>query len=148
MMPALLVKSGLVSAVEELAAKSGTTAALSIHIDHDENIGRLQQETEINIFRIIQELLNNIIKYAEATEVHIQFIREDNYLSLLIEDNGKGFDKNLLATSKGNGWHNIQSRLELIQGTIEIDSQPGNGTVVHIEVPLKRNIETTLHEKT
>jgi two-component system, NarL family, sensor kinase len=58
---------------------------------------------------------------------------------LLIEDNGKGFDKNILLTSKGNGWHNIQSRLELIHGTIEIDSQPGNGTVVHIEVPLKEN---------
>ncbi len=146
-MPALLVKSGLISAVEELAAKSGSSSALSIHIDHDENIGRLQQETEINIFRIIQELLNNIIKYAEATEVHIQFIREDQYLSLLMEDNGKGFDKNILATSKGNGWHNIQSRLELIQGTIEIDSQLGNGTVVHIEVPLKKITDSRLNEK-
>ncbi len=146
MMPALLVKSGLVSAVEELASKSGSSS-LVIHIDHDGNIGRMPPETEINIFRIIQELLNNIIKYAQATEVHIQFIREDNYLSFLIEDNGKGFNKNILATSKGNGWHNIQSRLELIQGKIEIDSKPLNGTVIHIEVPLKTKMDIIAYEK-
>jgi signal transduction histidine kinase len=139
LMPALLVRAGLISTVEELAEKTSASAKLEVFVDHDENNERLPQEVEINLFRIIQELLNNIIKYAQATEVHIQFTREENNFSLLIEDNGKGFDKNILQTSKGNGWHNIQSRLELIHGTIEIDSQRDNGTVVHIEVPLKQN---------
>lgn len=137
LMPALLVKSGLISTVEELALRTHHSAKLAIHVDYDGSKDRLPHEIEINLFRIIQELLNNIIKYAGATEVHIQFVREDEHFSILVEDNGNGFDKNILQTSKGNGWHNIQSRLELIHGTVEIDSQPGNGTVVHIEVPLK-----------
>jgi len=139
LMPALLVKSGLIAAVEELAIKTRISGKLEIYVDQDDQKEQISQEVEINIFRIIQELLNNIIKYAEATEVHIQFQQEYNQFSLLIEDNGKGFDNNLLQLSKGNGWYNIQSRLDLIHGTIEIDSQPGNGTVVHIGVPLDEN---------
>jgi signal transduction histidine kinase len=148
LMPALLVRAGLISAVEELAVKIGASSKLEVFVDYDENIPRMSDETEINLFRIIQELLNNIIKYAQSTQVHIQFSINDIMLSILIEDNGKGFDKNILQISKGNGWHNIQSRLELLAGTIEIDSRLGNGTVVHIEVPVKEIHNITVNEKT
>jgi signal transduction histidine kinase len=132
MMPALLVKTGLVAAVHELAAKTSTGTSLTVYVDDGGLTNRLPQEKEVHLFRIIQELLNNIIKYASATEVHIQFLPDVDKLSVMIEDNGSGFDKNKLETSKGNGWFNIRSRLELIGGEIEIDSRPGKGTVVHI----------------
>ena len=57
-------------------------------------------------------------------------------LTMMMEDNGQGFDVKILQTAKGNGWYNIQSRTRLINGQIEIDSKVGNGTVVTLNVPL------------
>ncbi len=138
LMPALLVRSGLIPAVEELSIKMNTNGKLSLFVEHDNKAEPFPKETEIHLFRIIQEILNNSVKHSGANEVHIQFTNENDHLSLMIEDNGKGFDTKVLAQSKGNGWNNIQSRLSLIGGTIEVDSRMDYGTVFHVEVPFKK----------
>ena len=97
------------------------------------NLERLDKATEIIIYRVIQELLNNILKHAEASEIFIQLIRENNRLNLVVEDNGKGFDTALLENSKGAGWTNIRSRVEYLKGQLDIHSGPGKGTLVNIE---------------
>ena len=91
---------------------------------------------EIIVYRIVQELLNNTLKHASATDVFVQLIREENRLSIVVEDNGKGFDINLATESKGAGWMNIRSRVDYLKGQLDIHSEPGKGTLVNIEIPL------------
>jgi signal transduction histidine kinase len=82
----------------------------------------------------VQELLTNIIKHAEATEVTIQFSEDENMLNVMVEDNGKGFDVNKI--KYGLGLTNIEKRLEKIEGDIVIDSAIGNGTTIILNIPL------------
>jgi hypothetical protein len=79
-------------------------------------------------------LLTNIIKHAEASEVTIQFSEDGNMLNVMVEDNGKGFDVNNIVF--GMGLANIEKRLEKIDGNIVIDSTPGNGTTIILNIPL------------
>lgn len=136
MMPGVLIKKGLAAAVREFASKINSAGEIKIHVEEGDAGERIDSITEINIFRIIQELVNNILKYAGAREVQVQINREEGLVTVMIEDDGKGFDKNILKTSTGNGWNNINSRLNLLNGKIEIDSNPGKGTVVFLEIPV------------
>jgi signal transduction histidine kinase len=91
---------------------------------------------EISLYRIIQEFLSNILKYSTATEVTIAFTGFDEELVLTIEDNGLGYSLERFQNSEGNGWRNINSRLNLIKATIEFDVVEGrkNNTII-ISVP-------------
>ena len=94
---------------------------------------RIEKNTEIIIYRIVQELLNNVLKHAEASEALIQLIRENSRLNVVVEDNGKGFDTGILNDNKGAGWTNIRSRVEYLKGQMDLHSEPGKGTLVNIE---------------
>ncbi len=137
MMPAMLAKTGLAEALIELVDKLRQPGSMEFSFYTDEENERYNELIEINTYRITQELLNNIVKYANAKEVTVQLYKDNNELSLMIEDNGDGFDVVNLYKSKGNGWANIQSRLNLLGGSIEIDSKTGRkGTVAHVIIPL------------
>jgi signal transduction histidine kinase len=97
---------------------------------------RLPQRFELLAYRIIQELLNNIVKYAEAKEVLVQLSKNEHLLSIAIEDDGKGFDVSILKNKDGIGLHSMQKRIELLGGKMDIDSAPGRGTSVNIELPV------------
>jgi signal transduction histidine kinase len=137
LMPQTLIQHGLVPALKEMAqrvADEKTTVKIT-SLDLPERLTELQ---EISLYRVIQEWLNNVIKYAHASKIEIQLITHDNEVSILIEDDGAGVNIADLENSKGNGWRNIKSRVKLIQGTIEVDSdRNGNGTTVIIIVPTK-----------
>jgi signal transduction histidine kinase len=93
-------------------------------------------EHRIALYRICQEWVNNVIKYSGANHVSIQLVKHPEELVLTIEDNGVGFDSKSLLDSVGNGWKNINSRLHMIKGTIEIDTQKGRqGSTLIISVP-------------
>lgn len=98
--------------------------------DFDEAL--LTDEQKLMAYRIVQEQLNNIIKYAEAThiEINIYLNKEESVAYIVITDNGKGFDKNKLKT--GLGFRNIQSRLQLYNGQMDIESTPGNGCTLAV----------------
>lgn len=88
--------------------------------------------TGITIFRVLQEALNNAIKYSEASEVKIEIFEKNNQLEIKIADNGKGFDINTI--EMGNGLENIQQRMDEIEGEINIESKIGNGTSINIKI--------------
>jgi two-component system, NarL family, sensor kinase len=94
---------------------------------------RLNATTEIMLFRIIQELLNNIIKHAQASEAIIQFIREDSRLSVIVEDNGRGFNSEEADIRKNAGIATIQSRVDYLNGKMSIDSQRNVGTTIMMD---------------
>jgi two-component system NarL family sensor kinase len=136
MMPEILTKFGLDEAVKEYCNTVNGTKLLAVKYQSIGMETRLDIATEIIVYRIVQELLNNILKHAGASESFIQLVREDNRLNIVVEDNGKGFDTALLDTNTGAGWPNIRSRVEYLKGQLDIHSGQGKGTLVNIEFNL------------
>jgi two-component system sensor histidine kinase DegS len=97
------------------------------------------QNIEYNLFRITQESINNIIKYAKANEVFIQLVLLDKILQLTIEDDGVGFDvkEKLKSGARNFGLFNMRKRTESLSGKMIIDSDHDNGTLIYVELPLK-----------
>lgn len=134
----VLKKFGLVAAIKELVTSLEKSIDLKIEFEHSGINERLESNLEEALYRIIQEVLNNVLKHAEANEVTIQFTRNNGNLNVIIEDNGIGFDTTLPLNQKaGMGIKNIQSRLVPFNGTLDIDSMLGRGTIVIINLPIK-----------
>lgn len=91
-----------------------------------------KQEVAISIYRIVQELVTNSLRHANASQVIVQFIKDNNKLNITVEDNGQGFDKSLLYHSKGIGWLSMKHRVAQLKGVIEINSEKGKGVSVNI----------------
>ena len=137
MRPASLDDLGLVVALEKFAKQwsyhSGIDAQL---IGSTIRRVRFDPNIEINFYRITQEALNNVQKHAKATHVDIMLERRGEFLVLIVEDNGKGFNiKNKKYYSKGIGLTGMRERAELIGGTLEIESSPRKGTTIFVSVP-------------
>jgi two-component system NarL family sensor kinase len=134
MMPEALMKFGLDTALSDLCNDINRSGALQVVY---QSIGLadtpIEQTTAITVYRIIQELLNNTMKHAAATQALVQISRDGSGLSVTVEDNGKGFDPETLSRARGIGWSNIQNRVEFLKGHWDLESQPGKGTSVHIE---------------
>jgi signal transduction histidine kinase len=133
MMPEALVKFGLQVAITDFCENISLSKKINAVFQHFGDEKRLEQKLEVNIYRIIQELSNNTIKYAEAKNLQIQMIIDGNRVSLTVNDDGKGFNTKILQTSKGMGFANIKSRVELFNGKLEINSIIGEGTEIFIE---------------
>jgi two-component system, NarL family, sensor kinase len=136
MMPNVLIKLGLASAVREFILKIGNLPNLKVDLEIIGMGKRLDEQTESVLYRVIQEIVNNIIKHSRANRIVLQLIKDDSELTVLIEDNGIGFDTSRINESKGIGLRNIISRIEFLNGTVHFDSTPGHGTNVVIEVPM------------
>lgn len=135
MMPETLVKYGLDTALRDFCADMNMSGAVkviyqSVGIDNE----KIEQTTAITIYRIVQELVNNILKHATATQAIVQVNKINGQVSITVEDDGKGFDTAILQQCRGMGWSNILSRVEFMKGKMDIQSEPGKGTSVHIEV--------------
>ncbi|HMG69189.1 MAG TPA: sensor histidine kinase [Chitinophagaceae bacterium] len=133
MMPEILTQFGLDEALKEYCNTINTTKLLTVRYQSFGMDTRLDNSAEIVIYRIIQELLNNTMKHAAASEVFVQLIREGNRLSIVVEDNGKGFDPSLAENNKGAGLTSIRSRVDYLKGQLDIHSEPGKGTLINIE---------------
>jgi signal transduction histidine kinase len=133
MMPEMLTKFGLDEALKEYCNILNGTRLLKVNYQSLGMEARLDKSLEIIVYRIIQELLNNILKHASASEAFVQLVRETNRLNVVVEDNGKGFDTAILEKNKGAGWMNIRSRVDYLKGQRDIHSEAGKGTLVNIE---------------
>ena len=100
---------------------------------------------ENNTFRIVQELLQNIRKHAEAKEVIVQLTLEDEHLQIVVEDDGKGFDTKQMNLSSGMGMESIRSRVMIMNGKVEIISKPEDGTSITIDIPLHEHNNNLKH---
>jgi len=111
----------------------GTNIEVNLEIFPEEDIERIDAATKNDLYRIIQELTNNILKHAKASFIDVQLIKHEDYLSLIVEDDGIGFEKEEKPT--GIGLNNIQSRIVLLNGTLHIDSKKNRGTLIDIQIP-------------
>lgn len=133
LMPHSLKKVGVVESIKEFSKKINSSEKIKIHVEGELNESELKDK-QIHIYRILQELLNNSIKHAKASEITIQFNDEPKEIAISIEDNGIGFYKEKIEKSTGNGWTNIKSRLAIINGSLELDSKINKGTAIHIYI--------------
>ena len=113
---------------------------MEVDLKMPESMPALTDFQKVTLYRVMQELINNALKYSEATKIAID-LRFDGRLSLSIKDNGRGFDVGKITESEGIGWKNIYSRVEMLSGIINISSRKGNGTQVNLEIPLDGEIE-------
>jgi two-component system, NarL family, sensor kinase len=133
MMPEVLMKLGLIQAVQDMCASISSGKLLRVTLQAYGMDKRLNASSEIMLYRILQELLNNIIKHAQATEAIIQFNKNGNRLTLTVEDNGKGFNTQDIDTARHSGMESVKNRVHYLNGHINIDSQKGVGTTVLME---------------
>jgi signal transduction histidine kinase len=133
MMPEVLLKLGLIQALNDLCGNITASRLLKVSLQVHGMEARLGPTTEIMLFRIVQELLNNIAKHAQATEAIVQFIREDKRLSITVEDNGKGFNASATEMGKQAGLESVKSRVDYLNGHISIESENNIGTTVMMD---------------
>ncbi len=132
----VMAKEGLLPAIEKLADKVAVSGGLSIEVQGFGLEQRLSNHLEITIFRIVQELVTNVIKHAQATEVQISLTQHEYELNIVVEDNGKGFIVGKLEEKEGMGLGSIERRVEHLEGTMLVDSSLGKGTNIIIDIPI------------
>ncbi len=137
LMPETLIKQGIVNGIREFADRVNTTGKVIIEVDTFGLEQRLKDIQEISLYRITQEWVNNILKYSDASKINIQLTKDESEITLMIEDDGTGFDKSLLLHGKGNGWKNLNSRANLIKAELELDTAVGlKGNALILNVPI------------
>ena len=144
--PNALEKLGLTAALRDVVNRFRIKGVLDIEL----NIGKvddlLDDEGCLHVYRIIQELLNNALKHAAATDIDVTVTRRQDEMVVMVEDNGKGFDRDKVQIGLGLG--NLESRVNLLRGEMEIDSSLARGTSVIIHIPLinkEPEVEGTVH---
>jgi len=137
LMPSSLIDFGAVTALSNFAKRITESSDIDVHFQSNFNDGRLTKEHELNIFRIVQELINNALKYSQCKNIEISLRIENNMLNILVQDDGIGM--NLKAVNTGIGIHNIQSRVESLHGVFELESQINKGLTAHIDLPIIAN---------
>ena len=133
----VIANKGLLKAINQLADSVSAANKIKIEvIDHGlEN--RLENSLELTLFRIIQELVTNIIKHSGATEASIHLTNHDESLNIVVEDNGKGFDQKAINNkNSGMGIDSIDKRISNLDGQLFIDSELGHGSTIIIDIPL------------
>src|SRR5690606_24188010 len=115
--------------------KTSRTTPLDVAFQAYGKLPKLQHETELTLYRMIQELIQNALKHADATQLLVQLSCRDNSLNITVEDHGKGFPLARLEQNnrEGVGMRNIKRRAEILKGQVDIKSRHGVGTMVYLE---------------
>src|SRR5580658_2548072 len=136
LLPGTLERKGLLEAIREFIGQVKNKQSVNIQLYVVKEIS-VSKEKEIHIFRMIQEIVHNTIKHAHASNLQIGFSEEGGYLLCLTKDDGKGFDKEkVMSGSHGLGLRSLESRCEILNGILTLDSMPGAGTNYFIKIPL------------
>lgn len=133
--PGILEDFGLRTALEELVKRvAPARLPVRLHLAHLDQ--RLPAPVEIAVYRIVQELLNNVMKHAQATEVEVHVVRNQDRVEVSVEDNGRGFEPAVLASQPltGIGLAGVRNRVALLGGELSVNSQLGRGTIISFEL--------------
>lgn len=137
LVPSSIGDLGLVVSIQDLVESIKLTRRLHVEFYHHEHIDQLMSEQQkLMLFRITQEQVNNVIKHANATNLVIELVADDDTINISISDDGQGFDPDQVKQKKGVGLSNITSRAELFNGKVHIDTAPGKGCTMNIYIPI------------
>jgi signal transduction histidine kinase len=140
--PTVLGDYGLQAALNVFMREIGKLTDIKLIYNTAGEIDRLPQKIENNIFRIIQEAINNAIKYSGASFIEVTLTESENELTITVKDEGKGFDAKIVEARSmnietGRGFFNMYERTEYVNGHLDINSEPGKGTSVVLTVPVR-----------
>lgn len=139
--PSMLDDLGLLPAIRWLATNRLNQAGINFQIAVKGSSRRLSAEVETTLYRIVQESLMNVIKYSKGKTVQIELIFNENTIEVVVDDDGVGFEPNKVLNGKrGLGIMGMRERAELLGGKLEISSQLGNGTQIHLVIPVENRI--------
>ena len=130
-------ESGLIPALDKLTKNVSSFSAIQVSFDAfiEEDI-KLEEKVELNIFRVIQEAMANVVKHSEAKSASISIISIESILNIIIEDDGKGFEVDTVKSKDSIGLQGIKQRVQLLKGEYTIDSKPGRGTTIIFDIPI------------
>ena len=132
-MPNALISIGFEAALKEQIHIINDAGRVKVHAQFPEDKIEIEEAEAIALYRVIQELLNNALKYAEADNIWLTIDVSDQ-LQVSIKDDGKGFDLNQIKSSTGIGWQNIRSRVDILNGAIDIRSKLGKGSQISLKI--------------
>jgi PAS domain S-box-containing protein len=131
--PASLDKEGLMSAIQQRLGAVERRAGIKAHLIASDSL-RLSPNIEEELYRVIQEALNNSLKHSKATSVSVRINQSEEFIEVEVRDNGIGFDQNMIGSSEGMGFKSMQERVKCIGGNIKITSTPGQGTIIYVKL--------------
>lgn len=138
MAPVVLIEKGFEAAIKNLVVRLNEAQNYHVTLDMFDINGKLEPYVEHVLYRSILESLNNILHHANGTEINIQIIGSTEDITVMIEDNGQGFDPALVRLqNKGLGLKSTQNRIESLKGNMFVDSKIGMGTIITFIVPLQ-----------
>jgi signal transduction histidine kinase len=139
LVPVTFYEDALITSMERLLKVTNieNKYKITIHYDQLDSVN-LDNQLQLNLYRILQEQLQNIIKHADASMIEVSIRLQGNMLHMRIYDNGKGFDSKLLKGSGGIGLQNIRNRVETFFGSFSINSVIGHGCELLIKVPVEK----------
>jgi len=132
----MIANQGLLIAIQMMAEKISSANAVQIDVVHSGLKKPIENSLEIGLFRIIQELIANIIKHAKASNATIDINQHENRINIIVDDNGKGMKVSQINIKKGMGLHSIRARVEHLNGSFTIDSTPTRGTTIIMDIPI------------
>jgi signal transduction histidine kinase len=136
LLPNILVRKGLVAAIQDFISKLKNASNIQIDFQYNEPV-RFETAREVNMYRIVQEIIHNAIKHSGARHLKIQLHMTDKLLRLATEDDGVGFDPDEIRKTKGGlGLLNLQSRTDVMSGEFSCETEKGKGTKYLFEIPL------------
>ncbi len=121
--------------MQDLTGRIYGESAPHITFEHFGDCKNLEQTVALNSYRIVQELIQNSLKYASAEEILVQITRTEGQLALLVEDDGVGYDPQTVL--KGMGTDNIANRIQFLHGELNVQTAPGEGTSTLVTIPLE-----------
>jgi two-component system sensor histidine kinase DegS len=138
LMPLMLDELGIVTALNNLCNELSATTKIKIDFVSFGIPDHINNKITTYIYRILQEALSNAVKYSSATEINVQLLGNKEQINLIVQDNGKGFIIDTSQKVKGNGLNNISERATILNGIFEIESKIGEGTILNVKIPLKK----------
>ncbi len=135
LMPSVLSDFGIIPALKGLAEMQRQSGPVGVTFQANLPPTRLDKQIEIMLYRVSQEAVSNALRHAEPTHITINLFEKDDYLHLIVEDDGRGFRPQRSRTANGQGIHNMHERVELLNGKFRLTSSPGKGTKVQVSVP-------------
>lgn len=135
LMPESLLKFGLDTSLIDYCERINSSGTIKVNYQSAGlDAYDASQSVNITVYRIIQELINNTLKHASASNIYVQLVNYNGLLGITVEDDGAGFDIEILRNSPGIGWNNIRNRVDYLKGTIDIQSELQKGTTVNIYI--------------
>lgn len=139
LIPPQLEQFGLVSTLESITEQLTKTKEITVTLSSNNNIPELSWPAQLGLFRVLMEFINNTIKHAHASEIHIDLSRDENTLLCLYRDNGVGLSEGIVMT--GLGFRNIEGRINALEGQLTIGESKAAGFTASIRIPLHNKID-------